>query len=72
MNSRTQKRKSAKAQTPEKADAVRERKIARLRKQLEKASAPERAAIWRQMRAEIMARSPEQIDRMEAARGLAA
>jgi hypothetical protein len=72
MNSRTQKRKCANAQTPEKADAARERKIARLRMQLEKASAAERAAIWRQMRDEIMVRSPEQIERMEVSRGLAA
>lgn len=69
---RNQKRKCAKAQTPEAADAARERKIARLRKRLEKAAAPDRAAIWLAMRSEILARSPEQIRRMEKARGLAA
>ena len=71
MNSRTQKRKCANAQTPDEADAARERKIARLRKKLEKAGADERASIWGAMRREILSRSPEQIQRMEVAMGLA-
>ena len=69
---RNQKRKCANAQTPEAADAARERKITRLRKRLEKAAAADRLAIWLAMRAEILSRSPEQIQRMEKARGLAA
>ena len=38
---------------------------------LEKAGADERASIWGAMRREILSRSPEQIQRMEVARGLA-
>ena len=68
---RQQMRKCANDQTAESApDVARERRIARLSKRLEKAMPAERASIWSKMRAEIMSRSPEQVRRMEEARGL--
>ena len=69
MDARTDKRKSAKAQTS--ADALRERRIARLARKLAKVSADARRDVWEKMRGEIAARSPSQVAKMEAKRGLA-
>lgn len=69
MDARTDKRKSAKAQTS--ADVLRERRIARLVRKLAKVSADARRDVWEQMRGEIAARSPAQVAKMEAERGLA-
>lgn len=62
-------RKCANAQVVDE-DEARERKIARLLGRLASAPAEKRPAIWAEARDEIRARSPAQIQRMEAARGL--
>lgn len=71
MDARTDKRKSAKAQTSADADALRERRISRLVRKLAKVSADARRDVWEKMRGEIAARSPSQVAKMEAKRGLA-
>lgn len=52
-------------------DYLRERRIRRLRRQLLRVEPPLRGAIWAVMRAEIVARSPQQVERMNRDKGLA-
>lgn len=55
------------------ADAQRERRIKRLAERLKAAtSRDERFRLWGLMRAECLARSPQQVARMEVSRGLRA
>lgn len=51
-------------------DGMREKRIAELRRELEAVPRLERLRVWRELRAAISSRSPQQITEMERQRGL--
>lgn len=59
------------AQMQDMLDLIREERIAHMRSELETCMPSERPVFWERMRREILARSPQQVARMEHAMGLA-